>query len=95
MNDDFFLERLKDLQLAREINDSQAAKLLGISRQFLSSVKLGDRPMPTMLRFAILDLLGYAWTRDNLITLLPDDVADLIRAKDRLQTEVTLDSGLP
>lgn len=82
MNDDFFLERLKELQVERELNDSKTAILLGISRQFLSSVKLGDRPMPAMVRFNLLDFLGYTWTRDNLLLLLPDDVAELIRAKD-------------
>lgn len=82
MDDNFFAERLKDLQEARGINDSQTAKLLGISRQFLSSVKQGERPMPPMVKFKILDFLGYTWTRENLLRILPDDIATALKAKD-------------
>lgn len=58
-----------------------AAKL-GVTKQQLSAIKEGRASCPPMLKFKILDMKGYAMTRETLLELLPADVANVIREKD-------------
>ena len=80
--DNFFTEQIKALQKSRQLNDSQTAKLLGVNRQFFHKFTHGKKPIPIRIKFRILDFSGYAWTRDNILKLLPDEVAQAIVARD-------------
>lgn len=55
---------------------------LGISDVFLGAVRKGAQPASPMLKFKLLDMLGYDMTRDVLLKLLPDEVANSIHKKE-------------
>jgi transcriptional regulator with XRE-family HTH domain len=81
-NRGFWIDRLNDLQTSREINDTGIAKLLGVSRQWVSKWRSGQAQIPTMTKLRILDLLTYDKTRDSFFALIDDEIADKLRAAD-------------
>lgn len=88
MSHENFLGSLEELKQRRSLNDSQVAKLLGITRQFLFDVKSGKAKPSAKLLFRLYDALGYAWTRDAILELLlPDEIAESIRQKDNARSK--------
>jgi len=81
-NRNFWVDRLNDLQTSREINDTGIAKLLGVSRQWVSKWRSGSAQIPTMTKLKILNFLGYDKCRDSFFALMDDEIADKLRAAD-------------
>lgn len=66
----------------RKISIRQLAADLGVSQQFLNDVARGSKPASPMLKLKVLDRLGYDLTRDTLLLIFPDDIAQAIREHD-------------
>jgi DNA-binding Xre family transcriptional regulator len=69
-----WLKELDKLKAARQYTDTELAATLGISKGFLSDLRSGRRPMPTAVRLAIVDRMGYDLTRNVLISILPIEI---------------------
>lgn len=83
-----WVERIDQLkERVGHSSDMQLAADLLISRQFLSDIRSGKSPIPVGLKFKIADRLGYEMTRDALLELLPDQVANAIRKKDHQRSQ--------
>lgn len=80
-NKEFWNDRLDDLKKSRVTNDSGIAKMLDVSRQWVSKWRSGTE-IPALKKLRILDLLTYDKTRDAFLGLMPDEVADQLRAAD-------------
>jgi hypothetical protein len=65
------LDRLKArLKLDSDVALSYA---VGVSPAMLAHVRAGRRPLPLPARLRLLDKLGYKFTRERIISLLPED----------------------
>lgn len=73
-----WIQQLDKLKESRQYTDTELAAALGISKGFLSDVRSGRRPMPTAVKLAIIDRLGYDLTRDVIISVLPTDMQQKI-----------------
>lgn len=73
---------IKKLTVQRKWSMRQLALDIGVSQQFLNEVARGVKPASPMLKLKIMGLLGYDLSRDNLIDIFPDDVANAIRDMD-------------
>ena len=80
-----------------DLNELQLAGAIGLSQSMLSQVRIGHRPLPTKAKIAVLDKLGYALTRNLVLSTLPGDVAEAIgdadnrRAKDRARLRTCME----
>lgn len=82
MDTNSFLKAWSELKASRGQNDAQMARTLGFSRQYISDVKVGKVHPSLSLIFKVCDAQGYVWTRDRLLGLLPDEIAEKIRESD-------------
>jgi hypothetical protein len=72
--------RIDSLKERFEIeNDSDVAKMLGISPPALNKVRAGKGALGPLTKLIILDKLGFAKTRDALAEILPGDRAEEIK----------------
>jgi hypothetical protein len=72
--DEEWLGRLDQLKKRFGINsDVVLASTVGISPAMLAHVRAGRRPLPLPARIRLLDKLGYAFTRDKLLEILPNE----------------------
>jgi hypothetical protein len=70
------LDRLKN-RLGID-SDVVLASTVGISPAMLAHVRAGRRPLPLPARIRLLDKLGYAFTRDKLLEILPNEARAVI-----------------
>lgn len=92
----YWNKALDDLKERMSIeSDAELARFLLMSRQMIHQIRAGERKPPAKVVFTILDKAGYAATRDMLLALLPDDLAEGIRERDnkRLTTKVSKQDG--
>lgn len=75
-------EKINELAAERRCSIRQLAADLGVSQQFLSEVVRGVKPASPMLKIKVLDRFGYDLTRDILIDIFPNDIAEQIRKVD-------------
>ncbi len=75
-------EIIEKLLEERQLSLRGLAASLDLSHVYLSAVRKGTQPASPMLKFKLLDMLGYDMTRDVLLKLLPDEVANSIHKKD-------------
>jgi transcriptional regulator with XRE-family HTH domain len=80
-NNEFWNRQLDKLKELRKCNDSGLAKILGVSRQYISKWRSGQQ-IPAKSKFRILDLLGYNIVFDAVLGLLDDEIADKLRNTD-------------
>lgn len=66
------------LQTAHALSVRALAKELGVSDVFLRAVKLGVQPASPKLKYRLLKMSGHPMSREDLLLLLPDDLADEI-----------------
>ncbi len=72
--DEEWLARLDQLKIRLGIDsDVVLASTVGISPAMLAHVRAGRRPLPLPARVRLLDKLGYAFTRDKLLEILPNE----------------------
>ncbi len=69
-------EAIKELQDKKNLSLRQLSTEFGMGHVFLSEVARGSRPASPMLKLKILTALGRSLGRQELILLLPDDVAN-------------------
>jgi hypothetical protein len=69
-------EAIKELQLQKCMSLRQLAPSFGIGHVFLSAVAKGASPASPMLKLKILSALGRKIGREELLLLLPEDVAN-------------------
>ena len=75
-------ERLNELKRRLEIeSETQLAKTLGVTQQAINLIRNGADP-GAMLKFTILDKLGFTSLRDAVLEVLPEEAAK--RAKKRM-----------
>lgn len=87
MNDttqpDPFLSHLDDLKRRRNWGDAELADQVGLpNRQYLAKIRKGEKQVPYEVRIKAWDLLGYAMTRDMVLSLMPTKFATRLRAAD-------------
>ena len=72
-------------QLADDRHTSmrELAVQLGISQQFLSDVVRGAKPPSPWLKFRYYGLAGWKGSIEQITSLLPDDLAEAVRAADQ------------
>jgi len=76
---DIWLIRLSEVKARTALTtDKQLATHLEVSPQFLSNVQKGI-PFSPQLKVRIMEKLGYKFSRDDLLMLLPSNIADMIR----------------
>lgn len=78
---------LDKLKAKFTLNETELAATIGLSRSMLSQVRIGHRPLPTRSKFVILDKLGYAMTRDLLLSALPSEVSETIAEADNARVQ--------
>jgi hypothetical protein len=80
---DPFLSYLDDLKARRDWNDAELADRIGLpNRQYLHKIRKGEADVSTEVKIQVWDLLGYAWTRDVALSLLPKKFSERLRAVD-------------
>lgn len=72
-------DALNQLAASKELSLRKLAPLLGFRHVYVSEVARGIKPASPLLRVRILAALGHQFCRDDLMLVLPDDVADEIR----------------
>ena len=78
---------LDKLKSRLDLNETQLAATIGMSRSMLSQVRIDHRPLPTKAKFVVLDRLGYALTRNLLLSALPADVSETITEADNARAQ--------
>ncbi len=73
---------IRELAQKRGMSLRQLAIEMEIGNVYLSEVARGAKPASPMLKLKLLTATGQPLGRDELISLLPDDVAAQIRAID-------------
>jgi hypothetical protein len=56
-------------------SDAQVALLLNTTQPTISRARSGDRDLPWQTKLRVMDLLGYQWAREAILSLLPDQTA--------------------
>lgn len=81
----YWNSRIDDLKERFKLNtDVKTARLLSVSPTMLANVRSGHTPIPIGLKFTILDKLGYLWTRERLLLLVPPDIRErVVRANNQ------------
>lgn len=85
------LIRLRD---ARQMSDAELARDLGIKSSFLSLMLSGARPVSFKVRVKVWARMGYDFSRNNVLWLLPEDAAkeiveaDIQRGRRRAQRSI-------
>ena len=77
-----WIKELDLLKEKRQLNDTDLATLLGVSKTYISDIRAGRRPMPLTLKVKIWDKLQYDMTRDRILMILPGEVCQIIRQAD-------------
>lgn len=84
----FWNKALDDLRERMGLeSDAELARFLTMSRQMIHQIRAGDRKPPAKVIFMILDKAGYAVTRDMLLALLPDEIAEGLKERDNNRTK--------
>lgn len=83
-------ELIAKLRAARNITDSDVAKLLGTSKTIISKVQARKRELTLPQEIMLFDLLGYTWTREMVLKILPETVANQMRAWDNERSNANL-----
>lgn len=96
-NDDFeILEKLKGkLGISK---DADLARALGLDPANLGKIKSKKIRLTAASRIKILDLLGYVWARQTLLSITPSELRNKIDAADnaRIQRQVqVIENPLP
>lgn len=78
---------LDKLKARLDLNETQLAATIGMSRSMLSQVRIDHRPLPTKAKFVVLDKLGYALTRNLVLSALPADVSETITEADNARAQ--------
>lgn len=74
--------RLDALKAHTQWSDARVARRLQISPAQLSHVRTGHRPLPMPARVRLLHALGYVYTQDLFLTIMPAEFRDAVRAWD-------------
>jgi len=75
-------EAIRELLRARNLSLRQLATEFGMGNVYLSEVARGAKPASPMLKLKILTAQGRPLGREELISLLPDDVAAEVRKRE-------------
>jgi hypothetical protein len=59
-------------------SDAELSVFLGFSRQMISHVRAGRSRLPLSAQLKIADKLGYAYTRDFVLSLLPGEMSGAV-----------------
>lgn len=77
---DPFISHLDDLKERRDLSDAELADIVGLpNRQYLSKIRRGEKDIPIEVKLQVWNLLGYAWTRDAVLALLPERFRDRLK----------------
>jgi len=80
---DPFISHLDDLKERRDLSDAELADIVGLpNRQYLSKIRRGEKDIPTEVKLQVWNLLGYAWTRDAALALLPERFRERLKVAD-------------
>lgn len=80
---DPFVSHLDDLKNRRDWSDSELADRIGLpNRQYLSKIRKGEKEVPLEVKLQTWNLLGYALTRDALLSLFPEKFRERLRVAD-------------
>jgi transcriptional regulator with XRE-family HTH domain len=74
-------EAISELLQTKKMSLRQLAVEFGMGNVFLSEVARGSKPASPMLKLKILTALGRSIGREELILMLPDDVAAEVRKR--------------
>ena len=91
---DFWNRKLDELKDSRSLkSEVQLSGIVGLSQAMLGHVRAGRRPLPLSAKAKRLDSLGYVFTRNIMLRLMPEEVAKDIMQFDnnRLLPESTED----
>lgn len=82
MRDDF-VKHIDQLKRLRDWGDAELADQIGLpNRQYLAKIRNGEKPVPIEVKIQTWDLLGYAMTRESILSLLPVKFAERLRQVD-------------
>ena len=78
-------DAIRELLQSKNMSLRQLATEFGMGNVYLSEVARGSKPASPMLKLKIITALGHPLGREEIILLLPDDVAAEIRKREALQ----------
>lgn len=88
---DPFISHIDALKLRYGWTETALAENLGLAqKQHLSKIRIGDRPVPLAAKIRAWDLLGYDFSRDAILSMLPDQFARRIGKKSSHETATSL-----
>lgn len=78
---------LDKLKLRLDLNETELAATIGLSRSMLSQVRIDHRPLPTKAKLVVLDRLGYVLTRGMVLSALPTELSATISEADNARAQ--------
>lgn len=78
---------LDKLKARFNLNETQLAATVGLSRSMLSQVRTDHRPLPTKAKLVVLDKLGYTLTRGVVLSVLPTELSATITEADNARVQ--------
>lgn len=80
--DNKWIERIEKIKKEFDIEtDSKMAGMLGISRASMHAILTGKSQPSTITKLKIMDKLGFAWAREALLEILPEEKKDKAKTK--------------
>lgn len=68
------------------VPDAELADWLDTHKTSISNLRRLDRPLTMRQELMIYDYLGYAWARNVILKLCPQDLAHILKVKDNLRS---------
>lgn len=84
------IQLLQELKTEFDMADWEIAKLLEATAPIISDVRAGRRQLTFAQELRAYNRLGYAWARDAMLAMLPDETHDKLLKKDQDRTKAVL-----
>ena len=75
-------------------DDKDLVKWIGLQRSSISEIRNGHRHLPLKQKVECYDHLGYAWARDAILAMFPDETKEKLRQKDNERSVSSLDDNV-
>lgn len=84
------IQLLQELKTKFDLADCEIAKVLEATAPIISDVRGGRRQLTFAQELRAYNRLGYAWARDAMLAMLPDETQDKLLKKDQDRTKAVL-----
>jgi len=77
---------VEQLKARFEVPDAEVAVWLDTHKTSISNLRRLERPLTMRQELMLYDYLGYAWARNVVLKLCPQDLAHILKIKDNLRS---------